>query len=381
MIAYNTTWLYNKHVHEEVSEAFYNKSIDADTYKMILATKENKLYTPSFFIKVGLVILTLVGISSASGLIGLLTSAFDSIAAFCIVNAAICYAALEFFVRTKYHYNSGVDNALQVTVLVFLASAFFNYNELLFPCFSLMAVSLLIFVRFTDAFMAVVFFLFMESFLFLLLLKTGSFGKMAAPFVMMATSAIIYLTVNHLSKKKQLLFYLFSFDSIKVTALFLFYAAGNYFVVRELSNSMFDLHLTAKDGIPFGWLFWIFTVAIPIIYIGYGIRNRSLLFIRTGLILIAVIVFTVRSYYTVMPIETAMVLGGIALIVISYILIKYLQTPKHLFTFKNTVKNKEGLANIEALLIAEAFGKRIVGNNVNDVTFGGGSAGGATGTF
>jgi len=291
--------------------------------------------------------------------------------------------ALEFFAGNKYHYNSGVDNALQIAVLGFFAGAFVDYNDWLFPCLCLMGISFLMFVRFTDAFMAIVFFLFLESFLFLLLLKTGNFGKVAVPFVMMVMAALAYLIVNGLSQRSQFLFYFFSFDCIKVAALLLFYAAGNYFVVRELSNSMFNLDLTAKDSIPFAWLFWLFTVVIPLLYIGYGIKAKSLLFIRTGLVLIAAIIFTVRSYYAVMPIETAMALGGLLLIVISYLLIKYLQTPKHGFTFENTSKDKEGLANMEALVIAETFGKRVAGNNGNDIKFGGGSAGGAgaSGTF
>jgi hypothetical protein len=97
------------------------------------------------------------------------------------------------------------------------------------------------------------------GFCFLCLHEFGNIAKATAPFVMMIVSALIFFLVRKLKNKLSLRYHHFCFDTVTVCTLVTFYACGNYFVVKELSNEMFNLQLQLNDPIPFGWLFWILT--------------------------------------------------------------------------------------------------------------------------
>jgi len=130
-----------------------------------------------------------------------------------------------------------------------------------------------------------------------------------------------------------------------------------------------------------GWFFWTFTIITPPAYLFWGILKKNILFIRTGIGLIAATIFTIRYYYTFFPAEIEMLVIGMLVIGISYILIKYLRTPQHGFSFEKDTYNKNDLRNAEALIIAQAFGKKEVESR--GFEFGGGSSGGggATGDY
>ena len=164
----------------------------------------------------------------------------------------------------------------------------------------------------------------------------------------------------------------------EIVSLTCFYVAGNYFVVREASISMFNLSLKDGESIPLGWVFWIFTVAVPFIYLARGIQKKNILLIRMGLILMAAVVFTVRYYYHILSGETAMIIAGIIMTVIAYALIKYLKEPKNGFTDEQNSERSFTAKQLEALLIAQTLGHaKIETTDGNATEFGGGSGGGA----
>jgi hypothetical protein len=107
------------------------------------------------------------------------------------------------------------------------------------------------------------------------------------------------------------------------------------------------------------------------------VQKKDPVLLRTGLLLIAVMIWTIRFYYHVMPIEIAMIAGGILITGISYILIRYLKNPRQGFMYKET---KEGLPigklQIEALVINQSFAMPQT-PEVSGTRFGGGSGGGA----
>jgi uncharacterized protein (DUF486 family) len=170
---------------------------------------------------------------------------------------------------------------------------------------------------------------------------------------------------------------------VSITALTCFYAAGNYYVVREASIALFNMDIKEGHGIPFGWLFWIFTIAIPAVYIARGIQKKDVVLLRVGLLLVAAVIFTVRYYYHVLPAETAMVIGGVIFIGIAYMLIKFFQKPKHGFTHKerNDAFFMDKL-QVESLVIAQTFsGPQLPTGTGTQFGGGTGGGGGATGVF
>jgi len=203
----------------------------------------------------------------------------------------------------------------------------------------------------------------------------GTTAKAVSPFLIMGVSAIIYFLTGKQTRQGKYPHYADCFLLIEITALLCFYFAGNYYIVRETSNTLFDLHLKKGEGIPLGWLFWISTVLVPLFYVSIGIGKKDPVLMRVGLALVPAIIFTVRYYYHFIPPEIAMTTGGILMIGIAYILIRYLRKPKYGFTsaesfnlgFMNT-------ALAESILISEI--SMTQQPEIPPTRFGGGSGGG-----
>ncbi len=385
MQAYKYNDLYNKYVDEQATNAMQSSCISVDSYTNILKAYPNKLYTPNYFIRLALGLLTIVAVffsgllmfllfsaSGTSGMIGLL-----------IFLAISCYISLELFIQRKGYYNAGVDNILMVLGVIFLVSCFF-VSDLQVPLLAIIAVVMVIAlwmsIRFTDAFMASVFYCCFFAVIFLSYIRLGDIAKSTAPFIMMAVSALVYFVIKKLINSKTFM-YRFCFKAVMLLTLLTFYASGNYFVVKELGNQMFNSGLALNDAVPAGWLFWVLTFVMPPVYIIYGVLKKDLLVLRTGLGLIAATIFTVKYYYTILTVETEMLIAGITLIALSYFLIRYLATPRSGFTSRDMHQGKRETLNIEALIIAETFNKQPVVKS--DGLYGGGSGGGggATGEY
>lgn len=385
MTAYNTTDLDNRLIQQQASEAFRTSCIGEESLARILKAHPDKLYTPNYFIRLALGVLTFVAVLFITFLFVLFfgTNNDGALITLLLLMGIACYVALELMIKSKKYYNAGVDNTLMISCIILIISALFISGDSSYILISAVTtiLSLWLCLRFTDAFMASVFYLAFFIFVFLLYVKLGAIAKATAPLLMMAASAIVYFILKKIEKNERIAHYLFAIDTVEFLTLVSFYASANYFVVKEVSDQMFGLHLSVHHGIFLGWLFWILTVIIPPLYVLYGIFKKDFLFIRTGMGLIAATIFTIRYYHAILPTEIAMLIAGILLISISYFLIKYLSTTRNGYTFQNLHPADKNLLNAEALIIAQTFG---TGRKVESNTlYGGGSGagGGATGDF
>jgi hypothetical protein len=380
MIAYKKEWLDNLYMRDELSDAYYKNCLSKEEFNACSEKYPVKFYMPNFFVRIGLFILTVVIAIFSFGLISLtaVASSFNAYTVFLVLFAILSYAALELMVNTNHHYKSGVDDALMWMTAIFIFSAFNISNNL-----SGLQNSIIIFIiafyfslRFLNMLMSAIACIAFFGVIFFGYTKMGEMAKATVPFLIMIISAFVYfLTLKNRSREKRK-HYSNCFLMIEIVCLVCMYVAGNYWVVREASISMFHLQFKENESIPFGWLFWIFTAIIPLIYITRGIIKKDIVLIRTGSLLIAATVFTVRYYYHLLPIETAMIIGGVILIVIAYALIKYLRKPKYGFTDEEI--NNENINNrrqLESLVIAQTFSQTQI-EPVNQTTFGGGSGGG-----
>ncbi len=377
MIAYNKTSLHNERIQEQSTTAFENNFISKDELLAIKQKYPVQFYTPNIFIRIGLFILTGIIVSFSFSLFSLpfmsyIENAWKGLLLFF---ALLTYAALEFMVQANKHYKSGVDDAL-----------LWNFAGMLFGSISLilnagsLTNSVLVFIislycslRFADRIMSVVAFLSFLAILFFVFTDHLGISKAIIPFVLMAASAAVFFVVKNLEKKENLKNYEHCFTMIIIVSLLSFYAAGNYYVVREVNNALF--HLTNDGSLPFGWLFWILTFFIPMLYIVRGIQKKDAIFLRIGLLLIAAMIFTVRNYYHLIPHEVFMTIAGSVLLLVSYTLIKYLKQPK--FGFTHAELNKQHAfekLQIESLVIAETLGQKSAPEETTK--FGGGSFGG-----
>ena len=383
MIAYNNEWLNNLNMKGEATGAFDANCITKDDQDAINKKYPVGFYTPNIFIRIGLFVLTIIILLFSFGLLVLITLSGieDMITGLSIFFAIACYAALEYMIRVKNHYSSGVDDGLLwgASIALFCGISLPHDLSMLTNCLIIFMISLCATLRYADKLMAAVAYFSLAGTFFYACVEMGSAAKAIVPFIIMAISLVTYLAVSRSTIKENNPYYTGCLKMVEISALISLYAAGNYYVVRELSNSMFNLNLQPGDSIPFGWLFWIFTGLIPVIYLIRGIQKKDAILIRVGLILFAAIVFTVRYYHTVLPAEILMTLGGIVLLVIAYSLMKWLHEPLHGFTSREiSSKNAMDKLQIESLIIAQTFkpGTDPGGTNMGGGSFGGGGASG-----
>ncbi|MEO8768897.1 MAG: hypothetical protein ABI402_02390 [Ferruginibacter sp.] len=380
MIAYNKTWLYNLFVQSEAETAYNESCITREEKECIVVKYPAAFYTPNIFIRIGLFILTIIILIFSFGLIALLfwSAAKASVSGLAIFFAIIAFAAMEYMLQRKKHYQSGVDDALLwiAAISLFCGIVLPNNFDELTTCLVGFIITLICTTRYADRLMAATCFLSFLGIVFFISMNIGGFVKAIVPFIVMAISLVTYILAKKKNDTETFNVYGQCLVIIEIVSLFTLYAAGNYWVVRELSNSMFNLHLQPGQSIPFGFVFWGFTIFIPLFYLFLGIKKKDAVLLRVGLILVAAIVFTVRYYHTVLAIEIAMLLAGSIMIVIAWTLTRYLRVPKHGFTQQElNSRNVMDNMHIESLILAETFSQQP--QTTEGTKFGGGSFGGA----
>ena len=99
---------------------------------------------------------------------------------------------------------------------------------------------------------------------------------------------------------------------------------------------------------------------------------------------IAFTIFTIRFYYSVLPIEVALTLGGIVLFGIAYFSIQKFKNKENGLTFKpDRINNSNAFLNAQTLIDASTFGLKPEIKTDSPMDFGGGgfSGGGSDGSF
>lgn len=384
MIAYNKTWLANLLLQNEVKQDLQNGCITDAEFKAIAAKYPVGFYTPNLFVRVGLFILTCVIISFSNGLLTLLLASTDLIEtpAWFLVLGIFSYAALEFMVNSNHHYRSGVDDALLFISACLFATGFailFYHNKAgmyYLPLTGMIFLLNLYFtIRFADVLMATVSCIALLAFVFFGWTRIIPGGLTTVPFIMMLASAGLYWLSFSYNKKVPFIHYQNCLIIAQVISLATLYAAGNYYIIQTLSDELNGGR--ASSSIPFGTVFWVWTIGLPLVYVGFGVKRKDTILLRTGLLLIAAAVVTFRAYYHILPVDIMLVIAGAVILGIAYGVMKYLKTPKHGFTYAET--NDPNLMDhlkIESLLVAETFSTAPSAPADIGVKFGGGDFGG-----
>jgi hypothetical protein len=377
MIAYNTTWLLNLKVHRQLDEAYHYQCMSREELENSKARYHVGFYTPNFFVRTGLFLLTLVILFCSFGLFALLfldNSGEKGFSVLLILSGLASYAALEFLIRKKHHYRSGTDDALLWVCGLFIVTGM-NLVLDISPQGNAILIFLLSFflmIRFVDGLMGALSVLSLAVILFYAYLELGSIAKSTMPFLFMAFFTLVY----GFTKRNTSQYYSNCLLSVQVVALVCFYLAGNYFIVREAGNELLGLGLTRGEALPLGWLFWLFTVLTPLAYIVTGIQKKDSILLRVGLFLVAATVVTICYYNQVLSLEAIMCMSGLMLIGISYAFIRYLKKPRKGFTYQEI--NEPSLADtiqVESIIVTQTFGQSTL--ETSHTKFGGGSGGGA----
>ena len=379
----------NYNIQETANDLYSKQMIDKTLHKNILRSFPNKFYSPSLFIRFVGVVITLIGCAFGGGFIGsfiILIGATSNFKFISFLYGLLSILVLEVGIKNNKLYNAGTDNVLQL-LAVSCFTFFMTANDLYpanysFTYFVIMLLCIGCSYRYVDAFMALLANISAVIFIVLLCFKIGDTGKMIAPFIVFIFSIAEYFFLKNVLSGKEVFIYKKVLQSISTLSLLLIYCSLNYYVVCELNNIINNTHDTS---IPLGFLFWITTFSIPIIYIYRSIllKNKTLLLTGIGCLVASFASF--RYYHSLLPAEWALFIVGLLLIVLGYWLFKYLQETKNGFTSQNIYQQSNKNALLESMIAAQVAASASSGidNVENGSQFGGGSSGGggASGGF
>ena len=209
------------------------------------------------------------------------------------------------------------------------------------------------------------------------------FGLKLMPFLMLFFGMGLFFFQHYLQAKNKQYFYLNSLLVVKVMSLALIYFSCNYLVVLQLSETLLGTVISNGQNIPFAPFFWVFTFLVPTFYLIWSILKKDKVFLYIGFLTLCFSMFTFRSYYSVLPIEIAMTLGGFVVFVCTLFIIKKIKNNDSGITFKPSRNANSGvLVGIEALIVNSQV--NVPQTSVeNPMEFGGGgfSGGGAGDSF
>ena len=396
MIAYPKIYLDNVEILREAKKWHITKLITDQKHEELILKYKHPMYSPNLFIRIGLLVFTLISASAANGLLMAFTGMFDSsesgMSIHLIVHGAVMLFVLEFFIKEKHIYKSGIDDALLYlslsSIVTGLSTIFYNYEFGESNSFLLISVLTLPFliaatIRYSDSLVALSAFGCVLAILFLLIDTMGGFTKPFLPFVAMIVAAVAYFLIIKFRKSEKLRYWDNVFWILELASLILFYFAGNYYIVRTLTEELLGIYLNEGEDIPMALFFYAYTAIIPLVYIFIGLKNKNKLLLQAGLILIAASVLTFKYYFSLGHHEITMTIGGIIMIALAWVSINYLKTPKYGITYKEDKdENPLGKFDAETLIIAQSFGTQHNQGETNP-EMGGGKfgGGGADGGF
>ncbi len=389
-ILYNITWLRHLQLQNQAKKWAKLGLITKEEEANILATYPVGFYMPTKWVTFGLFIFTLILLLAIAGLVTVLftsnnISVEGTLRILLFIFSFACFFMTEYYKKNKHYFHAGTDDALLwaglATGISAMATVFFEIvtAELApIPTF-LFGFVLCLFTayRYLDKVIALTTVLFWFLFLFFLSAALGKTVKALLPFIACANGIVLYFLSKRGTKSEKGIYLRDCLLVAEASALLIAYLSVNYFVVRELSALMFDNISEEGKEIPFAFLFYFFTVSVPLAYVILGLRRKDSVLLRIGLLLIAVAILTIRYYHSLLPIETALTIGGLFLIAFSYFSIRWLKKVPYGFTYEEQGSSSLGVA--ESLMVVQTFGKGPHSSS-NGPKLGGGDFGGAGAT-
>jgi hypothetical protein len=374
--AYNEIWVENLHVQNQAAEWKSKNLLTGDQEEQVKTSFPEKFYRPGIFIKIGLFLFGVVACSFLVGFLSLFIYGNGSEVGFSMLSLICCVCFiffLEFLIKIKNLFHSGVDNALLYSAVaaglvpVFLL---FEHAPLWGYCLIALAITIPATLRYADLLGPVVIFGLIFTILADLMMKFP-LGKALLPFGVMILSGGIYALV----RKSRDVYYRECRQILEVLSLVTFYLGGNYLVVRELNALIAGLNVAVAPQIAFAPLFYFFTFVIPLLYIVYGLKRADRIAFVVGLLALAFSAYTYVNYFSSLTASQELVLAGTLMVIASVALIKYLHTPK--MGISDEQDRKQRFANLEAIIVAQQLGATPTegGLKFGGGAFGGGGAG------
>jgi hypothetical protein len=343
MLRYNTdkldTRLYLQAIHKWIKQQWVSVEQIPEDYK-----RDSLSYKPYGWLKrIGLYLLTTLAIQSCVGFISFflvqaLEMDFDGKSIWFIIGASgiLLFVLLNRYLKQNNVYKQGTDDAwLHAAVFYTYLGLLFLLNidrdthaGMLFIVISLFCLTAFTSYQYADSF---VFILCVFCFNYIPLYLVSIISESLLFFSVLLVVPLNIVVIRTLNKWDVLENHYWNrcFATGRLAACLMMYLSVNLYVIRTLAFT-----LLRAETIPLQPVFLILTIITPLIFIGWGIKQKLKYLLYSGLFLLLPTVATVRYYYSVMPIELACMIGGLILIVISYMAIRHLQKTESAYTFE-----------------------------------------------
>lgn len=252
-------------------------NLDAD-----LVEVKSGIFHPPFWIRCALFVATCIGAGLASGFFALIffSSFFSGTWGGFVQTSLMGLASFficRFFIETKNHFRSGIDDALAIIAICYFAAASFLLRDALnLPSFQwytfLIAGSVLgIFSRyFLDRFMALVSIGLLITGFYLFLALLGATGLLGLPFLVFVLGVVLTTAVVR-SRRVQNLYLEEWLDFLLVCGLVLTVFSIQYFPVNLLFLEFFP----GNQNMPYSIIFKILSFLIPLLVLAIGIQKKE----------------------------------------------------------------------------------------------------------
>ncbi len=368
MLAYNKDDLTALIVRENTNDWQEQGWGDAQLHQSIHEKFPLKFYSPNLFVRIGLFIFGNICISSAISFFFLLSSIGSHSSEISIfIRLSICSVILFFVLEkllrgNKPYYCAGLEEALLYSALgcfffgmITLVGDLAKDNIWLMVLFISVGCAIAA-IRYIDSLLAIGAYGGLLYVLFDRSCAMGELAKSLLPFIAIAFAALMERGSHKLLKAEKFIYWEAIFTRLRFISLLLFYLGGNYFVVRELSVMVFQHAISAGENIPLAWVFYVFTVIIPLVYIVLGLIKKDRLVFWCSLLTLGFTVFTFKYYYNLGHPEITLTSAGLLLLFTASMTLKFFKNPRYgISTSLPPTKNKDGLLNMEALAVSASF--------------------------
>lgn len=381
-MAYNTDWLDRLNTISAAAKLQTHGLITDDQLRIAREQLRHPLYTPGFFVRIGLFLFSLIVVGALIGLVGVTISSVltSEIAAgiFFMLMGAGCIAGLEYFTGTRNHYRSGIDDSLlyvsiiNVIVGIVMISGLEDALVICFICLPLLIAATW---RYMDSLTALAGMAVLYAIVYLLAEQNILFLSWL-PILFMTVSLACILACELKLRQEIPQYYRNILQVLKVASLLMLYISGNYAAVRE-----FYISWSGYEIIPVSRGYLLSTFLFPFLFMYLGMKRRDRLFIWSGLMVLVAADATLKYRYPYMPLENLLVLSGAVILFVAWGTIRYLRRNPGTFTDdEKPGTGGESLLQLEGFVIGTTMGHQDApateGPEFGGGKFGGGGAGG-----
>ncbi|HLO82138.1 MAG TPA: hypothetical protein VK166_14320 [Chitinophagaceae bacterium] len=376
MLAYNKdkldAWMNRTMVEEAAALGLISETETAS----ILVRYPSPFFSPKPIVRIGLGIATLIAVSTFFSFILLIAGFNMGEYGIQFLYGTAVFVVLEFMIRKKSHFRSGIDDLLLYQGFWFIiAGMYWLFERAPDPFLVITAITTVAAVaatiRYADRLMAGLALIAFIVFLGYLLKKIDIDLYIYLPQFTLVISIACWFAASKLVKKPNLRHYHHCFEFLMILSLVLAALSSNYYVFYEGWYSTFYGNKLS----PFWRYFFAATTAlVPLITIISGFLQKDKKRIRVGTFMVVGAVMTFHYYFTSTPTEILCIVYGALLLLISYWLLKHHKPKENGISFSER-QDSAALYEIESMLIGAGVG--MITPEQSGGRFGGGSFGGA----